>query len=178
MHSFGSMRPARSPAELGLTAYDRRKLERALRQARDARHFRRLLAIKLIAEGKGPGEAAHLATLSRPAVYFWLERYLAERTPSALLDTPRSGRPRKAPRLTFKLLHQVVRGSPEKAGWASHGWTVPLLCTHLQRQGFEVSARTLRRRLHEAGLAWKRPRYVYATAAPHPGQKKGALSAV
>ena len=163
---------------MGLTAYDRRKLERAQRQARDARHFRRLLAIKLIAEGKGPGEAAHVAALSRPAVYFWLERYLAERTPSALLDTPRSGRPRKAPRLTSKRLRRVVRGSPEKAGWASHGWTVPLLCAHLQRQGFEVSPRTLRRRLHQAGLAWKRPRYVYATAAPHPGQKKGALFAV
>ncbi|WP_426750665.1 helix-turn-helix domain-containing protein [Myxococcus sp. Y35] len=172
------MRPARSPAELGLTAYDRRKLERALRQARDARHFRRLLAIKLIAEGKGPGEASHLAALSRPAVYFWLERYLTKRTPSALVDAPRSGRPRKAPRLTSERLRRVVRASPEKAGWASHGWTVPLLCTHLKRKGFEVSARTLRRRLHEAGLAWKRPRYVYATAAPHPGQKKGALFAV
>ncbi|WP_238539758.1 helix-turn-helix domain-containing protein [Corallococcus macrosporus] len=172
------MRPARSPAELGLTAYDRRKLERALRQSRDARHFRRLLAIKLIAEGKAPGEAAHLAALSRPAVYFWLERYLTERTASALVDAPRSGRPRKAPRLTIQRLRRVVRTSPEKAGWASHGWTVPLLCTHLKRQGFEVSPRTLRRRLHEAGLAWKRPRYVYATAAPHPGQKKGALFAV
>ncbi|WNG21797.1 helix-turn-helix domain-containing protein [Cystobacter fuscus] len=172
------MRPARSPAELGLTAYDRRKLERALRQARDARYFRRLLAIKLIAEGKGPGEVAHLAALSRPAVYFWLERYLAARTPSALLDAPRSGRPRKAPRLTSRRLRRVVRSSPERAGWASHGWTVPLLRSHLQRQGFEVSPRTLRRRLHEAGLAWKRPRYVYVTAAPHPGQKKGALSAV
>ncbi|NNC22470.1 helix-turn-helix domain-containing protein [Corallococcus exiguus] len=172
------MRPARSPAELGLTAYDMRKLERALRQTREARHFRRLLAIKLIAEGKGPGEAARLAALSRPAVYFWLERYLTERTPSALWDAPRSGRPRKAPRLTPKHLRKVVRGNPEKAGWASSGWTVPLLRTHLKRKGVEVSARTLRRRLHEANLAWKRPRYVYATAAPHPGQKKGALSAV
>jgi transposase len=149
-----------------------------MRETRDARHFRRLLAIKLIAEGKGPGEAAHLAALSRPVVYFWLERYLAERTPSALRDAPRAGRPRKAPRLTSKRLRKVVHTSPQKAGWASHGWTVPLLCTHLERKGLEVSARTLRRRLHEAGLAWKRPRYVYATAAPHPGQKKGALSAV
>ncbi|RKH92459.1 helix-turn-helix domain-containing protein [Corallococcus praedator] len=57
------MRPARSPAELGLTAEDRRKLEHALRSVRDARHFRRLLAVRLLAEGKGPGEAAHLAAL-------------------------------------------------------------------------------------------------------------------
>lgn len=178
MHNFRSMRPARSLAELGLTVYDRRKLERALREVRDARHFRRILAIKLIAEGMSPGEAAHLAALRRPAVYFWLERYLTERAPSASVDAPRSGRPRKAARLTSKRLRKVVRASPEQAGWASNGWTVPLLCTYLKRKGFAVSARTLRRRLHEAGLAWKRPRYVYATAAPHPGQKKGALSAV
>jgi transposase len=172
------MRPARSPGELGLTAYDTRKLKQALRRAREARHFRRLLAVKLIAEGKSPGEAAHVAALSRPAVYFWLERYLAERTPSALLDAPRQGRPRKAARLTAARLRKVVQAGPQKAGWASQGWTVPLLCTHLKGQGVEVSARTLRRRLHEAGLAWKRPRYVYATAAPHPGQKKGASFAV
>lgn len=178
MRSFRGMRPARSPAELGLTAYDRRKLERALRQARDARHFRRLLAIKLIAEGKGPGEAAHLAVLSRPTVYYWLKRYLTARTPSALVDAPRPGRPRVAQRLSSARLREVVRASPEKAGWASHGWTVALLRTHLKSKGFQVSPRTLRRRLHEAGLAWKRPRYVYATAAPHPGQKKGALFAV
>jgi transposase len=178
MDSFWRMRPARSPGELGLTAYDTRKLEQALRRARDARHFRRLLAVRLIAEGKGPGEAAHLAALSRPAVYFWLERYLAQRTASALLDAPRQGRPRKAPRLSPERLRRIVQSSPEKASWASHGWTVPLLCTHLKRLGVEMSPRTLRRRLHEAGLAWKRPRYVYATAAPYPGQKKGALSAV
>lgn len=178
MHSFWRMRPARSPTELGLTAYDRRKLERALRKTRDARHFRRLLAIKLMAEGKGPGEAAHLSALSRPAVYFWLERYLQARTPAALLDAPRKGRPKKAPRLTPERLRKVVQGSPRRAQWASHGWTVPLLRTHLKKQGYEVSCRTLRRRLHEAGLAWKRPRYVYATAAPYLGQKKGALYAV
>jgi transposase len=178
MRTFWRMRPARSPAELGLRAYDRRKLERALRETRDARHFRRLLAIKLLAEGKSPSEAAHLSALSRPAVYFWLGRYLEERAPAALRDAPRQGRPKKAPRLTLERLRKVVQGSPLRANWASHGWTVPLLYTHLKKQGYEVSCRTLRRRLHEAGLAWKRPRYVYATAAPYPGQKKGALYAV
>jgi transposase len=55
---------------------------------------------------------------------------------------------------------------------------VPLLCAQLAQEGVSVSARTLRRRLHEAHLAWKRPRYVYALAAPHVAQKKGGLSAV
>lgn len=178
MHSFCCMRPARSPAELGLTAYDRRKLEKALRRVKDARTFRRLLAVRLLAEGKGAAEAARLSSLSRPAVYFWLRRYLEARSPAALSDAPRPGRPKAAPSLTAQVLREVLQQSPDAVAWASHGWTVPLLCTHLGRQGYRVSCRTLRRRLHEAGFAWKRPRYVYATAAPHPAQKKGGLSAV
>lgn len=179
MPSFRGMRPARSPAELGLAAYDRRRLERALKQARDARHFRRLLAVKLIAEGKGPGEVARISGMSRHAVYFWLERYRKVRTPRALQDMPRSGRPRQAPHLTRGRLARLVRKKPWRAGYATDGWTVALLAAHLKRtEGIEVSPRSLRRRLHEANLRWKRPRYVYATRAPHLAQKKGALSAV
>lgn len=65
------MRRARPPSELGLTVRDVRWLDKALHAARDARHFRRLLAVKLVAEGKSPSEAARLAALSRPAVYTW-----------------------------------------------------------------------------------------------------------
>jgi len=103
---------------------------------------------------------------------------LESHEPEALLDSPRIGRPRSASRLTDTLLRQLVRQSPQEAGWATHGWTVPLLCTHLHQQGIDVSLRTLRRRLHEADLRWKRPRYVYVTRAPHLGQKKGVLSVV
>ncbi|WP_338864447.1 helix-turn-helix domain-containing protein [Myxococcus stipitatus] len=149
-----------------------------MREARDARYFQRLLAVKLVAEGKSVGEVARLCALSRPIVYRWLERYLQSREPQALLDCPRAGRPRSAPSLSDARLRSLVQQSPQEAGWATHGWTVPLLCTHLHQQGIDVSPRTLRRRLHEAGLRWKRPRYVYVTRAPHLGQKKGALSAV
>lgn len=149
-----------------------------MRSTQDARQVRRVLAVRLVAEGQSPTEAARLAGLSRPAVYFWLERYLTQRRPAALQDEARPGRPRQAPELTDEALRQLVEAGPEAAGWASHGWTVALLCSQLRRQGHRVSCRTVRRRLHEAGLAWKRPRYVYATAAPHLAQQKGGLSAV
>jgi transposase len=42
-----------------------------------------------------------------------------------------------------------------------------------QRHDITISARTLRRRLHEADYRWKRPRYVYAGRAAHLAQKKG-----
>jgi transposase len=55
---------------------------------------------------------------------------------------------------------------------------VPLLAHDLAAKGLAVSPRTLRRRLHEAGYRWKRPRYVYVARAPHLAQKKGASSDV
>ena len=76
----------RSPAELGLTAYDRRRLEWGLREARDARHIRRLLAVKLVAEGMPVGEVARLCALCRPIVYRSLGRYLESHEPKALQD--------------------------------------------------------------------------------------------
>ena len=173
------MRPARSPAELGLTLHDRRRLERALRRTRDARHFRRLLAVKLLADGWTVRAVSRLCELSRPAVYKWLGRYLEQRKVESLVDKPRSGRPPTARGLTGEYLAQQVRKSPQQLGYATHGWTVALLATHLRsRHGVEVSQRTLRRRMHAQRLRWKRPRYVYTRKAKHLPQKKGAWFAV
>lgn len=170
------MRPARSPAELGLTVHDRRRLERALRHSRDARHFRRLLAVKLLAEGWAVDSVSRVCALSRPAVYKWLGRYLEQRKVEALTDKPRRGRPRTASGMTDALLAHEVRRSPHQLGYATHGWTVALLATHLHRHlGIKVSQRTLRRRMRALRLRWKRPRYVYSTKAEHLPQKKGAL---
>jgi transposase len=63
---------------------------------------------------------------------------------------------------------------PRGCGYQAASWTVPLLRHYLQqRQDITISARTLRRRLHEADYRWKRPRYVYAGRAVHLAQKKG-----
>lgn len=173
------MRPARTPAKLGFTVRDRRRLERALRTASDARLYRRVLAVKLIASGEGVERASELSSMSRPAVYFWLQRYLEDHDIDALRDQPRSGRPPAATQLTTEVLRSLVRQNPHEHGYATNGWTVPLLVAHLQRTlGLALSGRTLRRRMHLAGLRWKRPRYVYSMKAPHLGQKKGALFAV
>lgn len=49
------------------------------------------------------------------------------------------------------------------------------MATHLQRQGWKINARTLRRRLRAFGLRWKRPRYAFAAPGPGPRAKKGGL---
>ena len=54
---------------------------------------------------------------------------------------------------------------------------MPLLAHYLAtHERIAISARTLRRRLHEADHRWKGPRYVYAGRATHLAQKKGLWS--
>ena len=54
---------------------------------------------------------------------------------------------------------------------------MPLLAHHLAtHERIAISARTLRRRLHEANYRWKRPRDVYAGRATHLAQKQGLWS--
>ena len=81
-----------------------------------------------------------------------------------------------APALPRDLLTVALEAEPLAFGYAASGWTAPLLAAHLRAlfgASAAVSVRTLRRRLHAAGLAWKRPRYVFAAKEPHRAQKKG-----
>ena len=157
------------------THHDRRRLTGALRRVRDARHGRRLQAVLFVAEGHGVGGTAALLNASRRWVTQAVARYRARRCPQDLAEGKRSGRPRMAPALSPERLAEVLRTDPLTLGYAAASWTAPLLATHLRRAGQAegLSARTLRRRLHAAGLAWKRPRYVFGQKEPHRAQKKG-----
>jgi transposase len=107
-----------------------------------------------------------------------LVQYKAEHEATALIDRPRSGRPRLHCPLTPRRLAAALARDPRRCGYQATSWTVPLLAHDLAAKGIAVSPRTLRRRLHEAGYRWKRPRYVYVERAPHLAQKKGASSGV
>ena len=153
---------------------DRRRLERALSVAREARLYRRIEAVLLVAEGQPISEAARRVRATRLSVRGWVERYLATHDAATLADRPRPGRPHSAPRLTLHHLAAALACDPRGCGYQATSWTVSLLRHYLQqRHGITVSARTLRRRLHEADYRWKRPRYVYAGRAVHLAQKKG-----
>src|SRR2546430_17483228 len=111
---------------------DRRHLLRALAQSHDARLYRRLrAAVAQIAEGEPVAVVAKHAHVERSTVYRWIERYLAERAPSALADGKRSGRPRTTPALTDDKLRQLLTTHPSQFGYDATIWTVPLLATHL-----------------------------------------------
>jgi transposase len=172
------MRRARTPHELGFDHYDRRRLRRAFQRATDVRSFRRLQAVLLVARGLPIPEVARITGAKPNAIYDWVRLYLRTHQPSSLGDAPRSGRPRAAGRITDARILREFRRDPLRLGYNTTGWTVALLAKHLGRTyDCPISARTLRRRMHDLDLCWKRPRYVYADRDPHRAQKKGGLSA-
>jgi transposase len=149
-----------------------------LAQATDLRFFRRVQAVLLLARGFSIPEVAPITAAKPNAVYRWLRLYLRTHQPDALRDAPRSGRPRVASRITDARIVREFRRDPLRLGYNTTGWTVALLTKHLGRKyACPISARTLRRRMRDLGLRWKRPRYVYADKDPHRAQKKGGLSA-
>src|SRR3954468_13096893 len=149
-----------------LSDADRKRLAVALETAREARVYRRVEALLLVAEGQTVAEAARRCHVDRSSVHRWLEQYGARGESTAAADRP-------APRR----LARVLARDPRRCGYQATSWTAPLLAHNLATQeGIAISARTLRRRLHEAGYRWKRPRYVYAGRAMHLAQKKGLWS--
>jgi transposase len=159
------------------THIDRRRLVRALRSTPVARVYRRVAAVLAVAEGRSVAESAKQFRVDRTTVHRWVADYLATRDPGGLADGERTGRPSSGD-LTSRQLAAILRRDPRTLGYRATTWTVGLLAAycaeHLNRP---ITPRTLRRRLHQHGYRWKRPRYTYSERASHLAQKKG-LSAV
>ncbi|WP_245272854.1 helix-turn-helix domain-containing protein [Microvirga lotononidis] len=154
-------------SETWLDEVDRKRLAVTLAGAREARVYRRLEALLLVAEGHSGAEAARRCRVNRSSVHRWLVQSRAEHETTALIDRPRSGRPRLHRPLTAQRLAAALARDPRRCGYQATSWTVPLLAHDLAAKGIAVSPRTLRCRLHEAGYRWKRPRYVYVQRAEH-----------
>ena len=171
------MRKSSSPSELGFRLQDQRRLSVALSQAAEARFFRRIQAVLLIAEGRNFSEVAQIVGLSLRSVYNLVARYLQSHRVESLRDCPRSGRPADIPNLTPVQILRELRRSPLKLGYRTNVWTVEALAHHLsKRYQHKIAPWTLRRRMKEMGLVCKRPRYYYEEKEPHRAQKKGQLS--
>src|SRR5215212_1091946 len=164
-----------------LSGADRKRLAAALETAREARVYRRVEALLLVAQGQTVAEAARRCHVDRSSVHRWLRQYSAGRDATALADRPRSGRPRQSSRLTPRRLAAVLARDPRHCGYQATSWTVPLLAHYLaMREGIAISARTLRRRLH--GLDhWSKRLSLEAAAlclcrpSSASGPEKGAL---
>lgn len=156
------------------TAWQRRRLQRRLRAARDARLYRRTLAVLEVARGEAVVSVARRLGVTPRAVYHWVGDYARGHDPDALRDRPRPGRPSVLSDADRGLLRELMARSPQGLGLPAVEWTVPLLRRHLAgRTGRAPSGDTVRRELRRLGYTWKRSRYAL-DPDPELGGKKAA----
>jgi transposase len=153
-----------------LTAAERHRLERQLHDTRDARVYRRTLAVLEVSRGAAVADVAQALGVTRQSVYHWLAEYGSSHDPQALVDAARSGRPSRWRSSLQQVLRSTLETLPGRWGYWASSWTVPLLCQHLERHaGQRLSEDTVRRELGRLGYVWKRCRYVLG---PDPDAEK------
>jgi transposase len=155
-----------------VTDDDRRALDAALRTTRRVREWRRLQAVRLLADGQEAPAVAQALGCSASSVYYWADDW-REAGLAGLAEGPHDGRPRRLDGDAEATLTQVLTDDPHAYGYTATDWTVPLLRTELARRGHTLSERTLRRTLHRLGFRWKRPKYVLGRPDPAYAAKKG-----
>ncbi len=156
-----------------MTDADRAALEEALQRTRRVREWRRLQAVRLLADGHEAPEVAQVLGCSASSVYYWAEDW-REAGLEGLATSPHAGgRPRRLDMAAEATLEQALADDPQAHGYAATDWTVPLLRTELAQRGHDLSERTLRRTLHRLGWRWKRPKYVLGRPDPAYAAKKG-----
>lgn len=156
-----------------LKPWQRRRLQRQLKAASDARFYRRTLAVLELDRGRSAAEIAHMLGVTRQSVHNWANRSLRDDAPSALADRARSGRTRLLTEDDEDLIRLLLLCSPQDLGHPHTDWTVPLLQSEVgDDTGERPSESTIRRVLRQLGYVWKRPRYFLE---PDPEREKKTL---
>ena len=171
-------------SQLNLTFWQRRRLRRQLAQTRDARLFRRTLAVLEYDQGRPAADIARMLGVTRQSIYHWVQTYQQACDPAALADEAGRGRHSLLDEDQEHLLEALLARSPQDLGFPHTSWTVPLLQEALKIATEQsVSEDTLRRALRRLDYVWKRPRYdldpdpLREKKTPHPPANPGPAAA-
>ncbi len=157
-------------SQLNLTSWQRRRLRRQLAQTRDARLYRKTLAVLEFDQGRSAADIARMLGVTRETVYAWIGTYTQDHEPTALEDQPGRGRYPLLDEDHEHLLEGLLAESPQDHGYPHTTWTLPLLQEAIEiATDLRVSQETLRRALRRMDYLWKRPRY---DLAPDPQREK------
>ena|SRR5438067_1851908 len=157
-------------SRLNLTSWQRRRLRRQLAQTRDARLYRKTLAVLEFDQGRSAADIARMLGITRETVYAWIGTYNQDHDPTALEDQPGRGRYPLLNEDHEHLLEALLTESPQDHGYPHTTWTLPLLQEVLElATDLRVSQETLRRALYRMDYLWKRPRH---DLAPDPQREK------
>jgi transposase len=133
--------------------------------------------ILLSAQRRTVPEIATIFAIEYKTVRKWMRRFNAD-GPAGLYDGLRSGRPPKLTEHVRSKLVAMIEQDPERSGYLATFWTVAMLMLALTDQlCVRLSASTIRHALHQARLAWGRPRLAMPPKTdPHKAGKQWAIA--
>ena len=106
-----------------LTAWQRRRLQRQLHTTRDARLYRRTLALLEVNRGTPIPEVAQVLGVTPRSIYHWIDAYTQAHDPEALADDARGGRPSLWEAEHRDLLQELIRVQVDVEGvLLYHDW--------------------------------------------------------
>ena len=91
------MRKTTSPAKMGFTRQDLKRLATAMKRTNKASEYRRLQAVWLVAQGHTVADVVRLIHAPERSIYRWVEKYLETHSVSALEHHEGAGRPEAVP---------------------------------------------------------------------------------
>lgn len=145
---------------LKLTRWQRQRLAKQLKEAQDARLYRRTLAVLEVGRGRSVAQVAQALDVTRQSIYNWIASYAQACDPHALQDEPHPGRPSFWTEDHQSLLCWLLEHPPDAFGYFAGNWTVPLLQEQWEHgTGMRPGEDTVRRGLQDLGYVWKRGRY-------------------
>src|SRR3954454_19166623 len=99
-------------SRLQLTSWQRRRLRGQLAETRDARLYRRTLAVLELDHGRSAADIARMLGVTRKCIYDWVGAYIEDRDPASLEDAGGRGRPRLLDEDQEHLLGALLAASP------------------------------------------------------------------
>jgi transposase len=134
------------------------KVNRHMRECRDAGLKGRYLIIVNLLNGRSPTQTAEVLNVARSTVYRVAERF-RELGEFGLLDRREDNGDLKLDEYYLSILYKVVKGNPEDFGWKRPTWTRELLLETMRRQtGVGIAVSTMSRALKMISARRGRPR--------------------
>ena len=120
-------------------------LDTMLKQAKEARVFRRAQAVRAVVAGHHISTISATFHLANSALRKWVQRF-AQEGPQGLLDRPRPGRPRQVTCALEQHLNRLVDQDPLEHGALASQWSCRELATVLAHQtGVQLGRESVRR---------------------------------
>jgi transposase len=173
LNKEGNMKPV---PDIGLTSYQRKRLEELRRNGSSVKVHKRASVILLSGDGFSAEKVSKLVGYSIQSVWAtrtrWRQLGLA-----GLEDLPRPGRPPKVTDEYIEQLHSCISRDPAEFGYIFRTWSTARIAEHLKEQT-KISivpdyVSTLLKRL---GYSYQRPKYTLRNVCNQKEYRKGKKS--